>query len=85
MVGKIRHVRQKIHQEAVKLERPSGLTQSAISLFQTEKPLSAEQQSSVENLKTDPAKNGKKVSKSYVCVNIWHRMQFFNSHGEPTP
>lgn len=76
MVGKIRHVRQKIHQEAVKLERPSGLTESAISLFQTEKPLSAEQQSSVENQKTDPAKNGKKVSKSYVCVNIWQRMQF---------
>ncbi|KAE8278726.1 hypothetical protein D5F01_LYC23645 [Larimichthys crocea] len=26
MVGKIKHVRQKIHQEAVKLDRPSGLT-----------------------------------------------------------
>lgn len=27
MVGKIKHVRQKIHQEAVKLDRPSSLTQ----------------------------------------------------------
>ncbi|TWW64230.1 ribosome biogenesis protein SLX9 homolog isoform X2 [Takifugu rubripes] len=60
MVGKIRHVRQKIHQEAVKLERPSGLSQSPFSLFQTEKPLSAEQQSSIENQKTDPTKNAKK-------------------------
>lgn len=72
MVGKIKHVRQKIHQEAVKLERPCGLSQSPISLFQTEKPLSAEQQSSIENQKTDPAKNAKKVSKSCVCVNIRH-------------
>ena len=28
MVGKIKHVRQKIHQEAVKLDRPGSLTQS---------------------------------------------------------
>lgn len=27
MVGKIKHVRQKLHQEAVKLDRPTGLTQ----------------------------------------------------------
>lgn len=60
MVGKIRHIRQKIHQEAVKFDRSSGLTQSPVSLFQTEKPLSAERQSSFENLKTDPAKNAKK-------------------------
>lgn len=68
MVGKIRHIRQKIHQEAVKFDRSSGLTQSPVSLFQTEKPLSAERQSSVGNLKTDPAKNAKKVSTSCVCL-----------------
>ncbi|CAG06648.1 unnamed protein product [Tetraodon nigroviridis] len=60
MVGKIRHVRQKIHQEAVKFERPSGLAQSPVPLLQTEKPFSAERLSSVENQKTDPAKNTKK-------------------------
>ncbi|XP_073351523.1 ribosome biogenesis protein SLX9 homolog [Pagrus major] len=33
MVGKIKHVRQKIHQEAVKLDRPSSLTQPPDSVF----------------------------------------------------
>lgn len=70
MVGKIRHVRQKIHQEAVKFERPSDVPQPPVPLFQTEKPLSAERQSSVENQKTDPAKNAKKVSQNCLCVNM---------------
>lgn len=33
MVGKIKHVRQKIHQEAVKFDRPSSLTQPLDSVL----------------------------------------------------
>ncbi|XP_076579157.1 ribosome biogenesis protein SLX9 homolog [Chaetodon auriga] len=33
MVGKIKHVRQKIHQQAVKLDRPSSLTQPSDSVL----------------------------------------------------
>lgn len=67
MVGKIRHIRQKIHQEAVKLERPGGVPPSPLWLLQTETPRSAEPQS-CENQKTEAAKNAKKVSASWVCV-----------------
>lgn len=58
MVGKIRHVRQRIHQEAVKLERPAGPVQSV----QTEEPV-AQRLSSGQNQKGNQAKNAKKVSK----------------------
>lgn len=83
MVGKIRHIRQKIHQEAVKFERPSGLTQSLVSLSQTEKPLSAERQSSAENQKTDPAKNAKKVSTVRV-VFLFRIITLFKPLRDPT-
>lgn len=41
MVGKIKHVRQKFHQGAVKLDGPSSLTQppSSVSPQSSEKPL----------------------------------------------
>lgn len=72
MVGKIKRVRQKIHQEAVKLDRPSGLTQSAGSVFQSlrlEKPLSALRHGPTENQTTEASKNAKRVSD--ICLNVF--------------
>lgn len=71
MVGKIKHVRQKIHQEAVKLERPSGFSQSPGSVFQSlrlEKPVSALRPSPTENQTIEASKNEKKVSD--ICLNV---------------
>ncbi len=67
MVGKIKHVRQKIHQEAVKLDRPSSLTEPPDSVLSQslEKPpslgLHTINPPLVEN-KIDAAKNVKQVS-----------------------
>lgn len=69
MVGKIKHVRQKIHQEAVKLDRPSSLTQplDSVSSQSLEKPpasgLHTISPPLLENQKSDAPKHVK------VCKN----------------
>ncbi|XP_044043991.1 protein FAM207A isoform X1 [Siniperca chuatsi] len=67
MVGKIKHVRQKIHQEAVKLDRPSILTQPPDSVLSQslEKPpalgLHTISPPLLENNKSDASKNVKQA------------------------
>ncbi|KAM3585655.1 uncharacterized protein V6R79_023638 [Siganus canaliculatus] len=66
MVGKIKHVRQKIHQEAVKLDRPSSLIQPPVSVLapSLEKPPALGPHSSSPPLgkeKSDASKDAKQV------------------------
>lgn len=69
MVGKIKHIRQKIHQQAVKLDRPSSLTQPPDSALppSLEKPLASGRHTRspplVEN-ESDASKDAKKVRKT---------------------
>nr|XP_046238504.1 protein FAM207A [Scatophagus argus] len=68
MVGKIKHIRQKIHQKAVKLDRPSGLTQlpDTVSPQSLEKPPASFGRHTIrppllENEKSDTSKSVKQV------------------------
>ena len=70
MVGKIKHVRQKIHQEAVKLDRPSDLAHTPGSVVpsaqSSEKPppalgLPITTSPLLENNTSDASRNVKKV------------------------
>ncbi|KAK9523793.1 hypothetical protein VZT92_017686 [Zoarces viviparus] len=63
MVGKIKHVRQKLHQEAVRLDRPGSLTQTPGSAFPPglEKPPASEVHKTsapcLGNTKSNPSTN----------------------------
>lgn len=79
MVGKIKHVRQKIHHEAVKLARPSGVSQPPDSGLSLEKPLvfgrhTTSPSPAEEDGNSDASKNAKKVSEkcpAKYCSHVW--------------
>lgn len=83
MVGKIKHVRQKLHQQAVKLDRPHSLTQTpdSASAHSLEKPPASELHNTspphVDNNKSDASKHVKQAlgqdifpSGIFACTNI---------------
>ncbi|XP_008288263.1 protein FAM207A-like [Stegastes partitus] len=64
MVGKIKHVRQKLHQEAVKLDRPGSLSQSPGSELPSSSdkpPVHRISPAHVENNTSDASKHGKQI------------------------
>lgn len=83
MVGKIKHVRQKLHQEAVRLERPSSLAQppGAALPRDVDKPVVSGRLSPSPppvDSKTDASKNVKKVCKN--CLDKCYLWLFVAGH-----
>lgn len=89
MVGKIKHVRQKIHHEAVKLARPSGVSQPPDSglPLSLEKPLvfgrhTTSPSLAVEHGNSDASKNAKKVRENCLakyCSHVWSNINYVKS------